>query len=50
MVPLILLMVFMGVYPRPFLNRSDASIKQIQERVIGRAGGTIAEFQEPAER
>jgi NADH-quinone oxidoreductase subunit M len=50
MVPLLILMVFMGVYPRPFLNRSDASIKEIQERVVGRAGGTIAETQEPGER
>jgi NADH-quinone oxidoreductase subunit M len=46
MVPLLLLMVLMGVYPRPFLERSDASIKEIQERVVGRAGGTIAETQE----
>jgi NADH-quinone oxidoreductase subunit M len=41
--PLLFLMVFMGVYPRPFLDRSDASVKQIQERVIHQAGGTIAE-------
>ena len=33
MVPLLFLMVFMGVYPRPFLARSEASVKQIQERV-----------------
>jgi NADH-quinone oxidoreductase subunit M len=41
--PLLFLMVFMGVYPRPFLERSDASVKQIQERVVQQAGGTIAE-------
>lgn len=41
--PLLFLMVFMGVYPRPFLERSDASIKQIQERVVHQAGGSIAE-------
>ena len=41
--PLLFLMVYMGVYPRPFLERSDASVKQIQERVVRQAGGTIAE-------
>lgn len=43
MVPLLFLMVFMGVYPRPFLSRSDETVKAVQERVVGRAGGTIAE-------
>jgi NADH-quinone oxidoreductase subunit M len=46
MVPLLLLMVYMGVYPKPFLNRSDESVKAIQERVVGRAGGTVAEVHE----
>jgi hypothetical protein len=36
----------MGVYPRPFLERSDANVKQIQERVTQQAGGTIAESQD----
>jgi NADH-quinone oxidoreductase subunit M len=44
--PLLFLMVFMGVYPKPFLDRSDASVKQIQERVVRQAGGTIAENQD----
>ena len=44
MIPLILLMVYMGVYPKPFLNRSDASVKAIEERVVGQAGGTVAEM------
>ena len=40
--PLVFLMVFMGVYPKPFLNASRESIVAIQERVIGGAkGGTI---------
>ena len=39
--PLVFLMVFMGVYPRPFLDASKASIVAIQERVMGQAGGTI---------
>ena len=41
--PLLFLMVFMGVYPRPFFDRSETSVKQIQERVVRQAGGTIAE-------
>jgi len=41
MVPLLILMVYMGVYPRPFLNRSETSVKQIQERVVHQAGGVI---------
>ncbi len=41
--PLILLMVYMGVYPKPFLDTSEASVKAIQERVVHQAGGTVAE-------
>ncbi len=41
MVPLLALMVYMGVFPKPFLARSEASIKALQERVTHRAGGTI---------
>jgi len=44
-VPLIALMVFMGVYPRPFLDRAEASVNAIQQHVMGRAGGTVAEVQ-----
>ncbi len=40
--PLLFLMVYMGVYPRPFLEASKASVLAVQERVAGRqAGGTI---------
>jgi len=42
MVPLLFLMVYMGVYPKPFLARSDDSIKAIHERVMGQAGGSVA--------
>lgn len=45
--PLLFLMVFMGVYPKPFLERSRQTIVAIQERVMGQAGGTI-EKTEPA--
>jgi NADH-quinone oxidoreductase subunit M len=42
--PLVFLMVFMGVYPSPFLNRSKDSVVAIQQRVSGgEKGGTIAD-------
>src|SRR5687768_4466369 len=40
--PLLFLMVFMGVYPRPFLDASEAAVRAIQERVAHQAGGTVA--------
>ena len=39
--PLVFLMVYMGVYPKPFLDRTEASVKAIQERVIHQAGGSV---------
>jgi NADH-quinone oxidoreductase subunit M len=39
--PLLFLMVYMGVYPSPFLNRSKDAVAAIQERVVKQAGGTI---------
>jgi NADH:ubiquinone oxidoreductase subunit 4 (subunit M) len=40
-------MVYMGVYPKPFLNRSKDSIVAVQQRLENRpAGGTIAETTE----
>jgi NADH-quinone oxidoreductase subunit M len=41
MVPLLILMVYMGVFPQPFLNRTDEVVKAIHERVMQQAGGTI---------
>lgn len=42
MLPLVLLMLFMGVYPRVFLDRSQASVQQIQKPVGARqAGGSF---------
>ena len=41
MVPLLFLMVYMGVYPKPILERSDDAIKAIQTRVMGQAGGSV---------
>ncbi len=45
MIPLLFLMVYMGVYPKPILSRSEASIKAIHERVMKQAGGSVAENQ-----
>jgi NADH-quinone oxidoreductase subunit M len=40
--PLVVLMVVMGVYPAPFLNRAKETISAIQQRVSGGdAGGTV---------
>jgi len=34
--PLVFLMVFMGVYPSPFLNKTRDSVMAIRERVVGK--------------
>jgi NADH-quinone oxidoreductase subunit M len=39
--PLLVLMVYMGVYPKPFLARSEDAVKAIKERVMHQAGGSI---------
>jgi NADH-quinone oxidoreductase subunit M len=40
--PLLFLMVYMGVYPKPFLDASRASVLAVQERVTQRqAGGSV---------
>jgi len=45
MIPLLILMVYMGVHPRPFLHRSEASVKVIQQRLASaQAGGEFAEI------
>ncbi len=41
--PLLFLMVFMGVYPRPFLEATRASVTEIQKRVMHQAGGDVAD-------
>jgi NADH-quinone oxidoreductase subunit M len=44
LIPLLILMVYMGVFPKPFLKRSEASVKAVQERVAGKTtGGEIVE-------
>ncbi len=43
LVPLMLLMLFMGVFPQVFLDRSKASVEAVRTRVTtGQSGGTIA--------
>ncbi|HEY0545935.1 MAG TPA: NADH-quinone oxidoreductase subunit M [Pyrinomonadaceae bacterium] len=42
LLPLLALMLYMGVYPRPFLSRSQESIQAVQRRV-NPAGGSYAE-------
>jgi NADH-quinone oxidoreductase subunit M len=43
--PLLFLIVFMGVYPKPFLNASRESVVAIEQRLKGSgAGGTITKL------
>ena len=45
LVPLLLLMLFMGVYPRVFLDRSKASVEAVRARVAAPpTGGSFAEL------
>jgi NADH-quinone oxidoreductase subunit M len=39
LIPLLVLMLFMGVYPRVFLDRSQASIEEVRSRVGTRSAG-----------
>ena len=42
LLPLLALMLYMGAYPRPFLERSRASIQQVRARVVaGEAQGVF---------
>ncbi len=42
LIPLLLLMLFMGVFPRPFLDRSKASVEAVRARVAApRTGGSF---------
>ena len=41
--PLLFLMIFMGVYPRPFLDASQKSVSAVVDRVSGNIGKTVAE-------
>ena len=42
LVPLLILMLLMGIYPRPVLDRSRASVAEVRTRIeAGQRGGTI---------
>jgi NADH-quinone oxidoreductase subunit M len=44
LMPLLVLMIFMGVYPKPFLNRSRAAVELVRSRVVAtESGGSIAQ-------
>jgi NADH-quinone oxidoreductase subunit M len=46
LVPLLLLMLFMGVYPRPFLDRTRGPVEALLQQVQGsNAGGSIASIE-----
>src|SRR3989441_2936585 len=43
LIPLLVLMLFMGVFPRPFLDRSRAGVEEVRSRVAAPpAGGSFA--------
>jgi len=46
--PLVFLMVYMGVYPRPILDETKGAVTAIQQRVVHQAGGEV-EHAEAAE-
>ena len=49
LIPLLALMLFMGVYPRVFLSRSQAAVEEVRARLATtRAGGTFASAAPPA--
>ena len=41
LLPLLALMLFMGVYPRVFLDRSQASVEAVRAKVLKRSGGSF---------
>ena len=45
LLPLLALMLYMGVYPRPFLGRSEGSVRLVRERVTHSIGGGTAQLQ-----
>jgi NADH-quinone oxidoreductase subunit M len=45
--PLLILMIYMGVHPAPFLNRTKEAVVSIQQTVIGADKGGVIEAVEP---
>jgi NADH-quinone oxidoreductase subunit M len=51
LIPLMLLMLFMGVYPRPFLDKSKASVDEVKARIgTSQAGGSFAGLKAAGDR
>ncbi|MEP6568183.1 MAG: NADH-quinone oxidoreductase subunit M [Acidobacteriota bacterium] len=51
LIPLLALMLFMGVYPRVFLDRSQASVEEVRLRLATlKAGGTFAAANQTPEK
>jgi NADH-quinone oxidoreductase subunit M len=51
LIPLLVLMLFMGVYPNMFLERSRASVEEVRNRVAASpAGGSFASVQSSGDR
>ncbi len=49
--PLLFLMLYMGAYPRPFLNRTQASVNEVRTRVVApQSRGVVAENKETETR
>ncbi len=49
LIPLLVLMLFMGVYPNVFLDRSKASVEEVRSRVAAPAGGSFALSKQPSQ-
>jgi NADH-quinone oxidoreductase subunit M len=50
MVPLLVLMLVMGVAPRPFLDRSQGAVEAVRMRLATPTGGSFASVSENARR
>ena len=51
LIPLLALMLFMGVYPSVFLNRSQASVEAVRSRIpVREAGGTVESVKSAGDR
>jgi len=44
LMPLLVLMFAMGVYPQPILNSSRGSVEAVRNRVVGQAGGAVVQI------
>ena len=47
LIPLVLLMLFMGAYPKPFLEKSEVTVLQLIETVESRRSAPLAAVQAP---